>query len=70
MVLRPSQGAYLEAFETIWGRFWSDNGVGVGNSGFSKIFEKTMVFEWFSVVGVWLGTSRMRLLADFCRSKL
>ena len=54
----PPKGTYLEAFGTIWGRFWHDNRVGVGNSGFGKIIEKTMVFQWFSVFGECLGARK------------
>ena len=59
----------MEAFGTIWRRFWSENGVGVGNGAFSKTIEKTMVFQWFSpfrgcferVLGLQIATTTTEL---------
>ena len=60
----------MEAFGTIWRRFWSENGVGVGNCGFSKSIEKTMVFQWFSVFGGCLGARKLGEFGEKCMKEV
>jgi len=60
----------LEAFGTILRRFWSENGVGVGNCGFSKNIEKTTVFRWISVFGGCLGARKLGEFGEKCMKEV
>ena len=60
----------MEAFGTILRRFWSENGVGVRNCGFSKNIEKIMVFPWFSVFGGCLGARKLGEFGEKCMKEV